>query len=119
MWSSSYDQHGVAVDEEAVAFADGLGIGGENHFATACFARCSERADEHKQSGAGEVKIREEGINDFETARRVDKDLRPATSCAEFSCRCIGGAFQHAYGSGADGNDPAAFPLGGIDGVSG
>ena len=68
------NQHRIAVAEEAVTLFDCFGVSGEDQIATACFVWSGEGADEHKKSGAWEMEIREEGIDDFEIVRGIDED---------------------------------------------
>ena len=61
------NQHGVAVAVKAVLFADG-GLVGVLH---ECVA--AEGADQYQQGRAGEMKIRQQGIDGAELVRRADK----------------------------------------------
>src|SRR5207244_1637089 len=64
-------EHRVAVAEKSITLVDGFGVGGEDQFASASFVRGGESADEHQQRGAGEMKIRQQRVNDFEYVRRM------------------------------------------------
>ena len=46
-----YQQHAVAVGEESVALADGVGVGGEDGFAAGLFV--GEGAYQHEEGGLG------------------------------------------------------------------
>lgn len=68
------DEHGVTIAEEAVALSDGFGVGVEDEFAAFGAAGGGEGADEHEEGGFGEVKVGEEGVDDFKLVGRIDEE---------------------------------------------
>jgi hypothetical protein len=100
------DEHAVAVGVEAVAFADGFLVGGEDEFAA------GEGADEHEERGTGEVEIGEERAGLLEFVGGVDEDAGAAGTRLDGAGRL---GLEDACDGGADGD--AAF--GGIEGGGG
>src|SRR4051794_40930255 len=111
MKMASEEQHGVAIAKEAIALTNGFSISVQEKFAAASFVGCGKGADQHEQGRAGEMKVRQEHIHDFEVVGRIDEDPRPAparlSSGGELRQRPK--AFQDAEGGGADCHDAAAF----------
>ena len=66
---ASDEKHTVAVAEETVLLADGVGIGGENTFAT------GEGADQHEEAGLGQVEVGEHGVDKTKTVAGGDEDV--------------------------------------------
>src|SRR5438093_3250036 len=81
-------EHRVAVAEKPVALVDRFGVSGENQFASASFVRGGKGAHEHQQRGAGEMKIRQESVNDFEFVRRMNEDA--CFAGARHNLKCAG-----------------------------
>ena len=73
-----------------------------------------ERADEHEQCGAGDVEVGEQGVHDFELARRVDEDFCAAFASDDLPVMLRGDTFQHPHTRCADGDDAAVLTLGGV-----
>src|ERR1039457_645334 len=72
---SSHNKHRITVTKEAIAFADGRGVGGQNQLAPSGLVGRSEGADEHQQCRAGEMEIGEERVHDFEVIDRKSTRL--------------------------------------------
>ena len=64
----SEDQHAVAVGEEAVALADGVGVGGENRFPS------RKSADEHQKRGLWQMEVGKKTTDYAEAIAGADED---------------------------------------------
>ena len=101
-----FDEHGVAVAEEAVAFLDGDFVDAEDVFAVV------ERGDQHQERRFRQVEVRDERFDDLELVAWVDEDACGAVACLHevfaallIEVRC---ALYCSGGSRSDGNDSAA-----------
>jgi hypothetical protein len=65
----SLDQHAVSVRVEAISLFNGVPIGGKD------FLCAGESADEHQQSGFGEMKVGEESPNETKGESGINKEI--------------------------------------------
>src|ERR1035437_11009447 len=70
----SRNEHCITVAEEAIARADGCGVGGQNQIASPGVVGRSEGADEHQERRAGQVKVGQERVRDFEVVGGMDEN---------------------------------------------
>lgn len=108
-------EHRIPVTEEAIALANGFGVGGEHEFAAGGVAGRGEGADEHEQGGAGQVEIGEERVHNLKSAGRINKNAGAAAAGKHAPVILRGDRFQNAHGGGADGNDAATGGFGFVD----
>src|SRR5205823_12262486 len=66
------DQHAIAIAIKSIALANRFRVGVQQKFAA------GERADEHEQSRARQMKIREKRIDNVKFKRQVDKQIGSA-----------------------------------------
>jgi hypothetical protein len=111
-------EHAVAVGEEAVAFADGVAVGGEDGFAAGFFV--GEGADQHEEGGLGQVEVGEQAADDAEVVAGGDEDAGLAGVGFEGLARCdLSAVLKRAGSGGSGGYDAATFGECGVDGLGG
>lgn len=104
------EEHAVAVAEEAHLLRNGLAVGGH------CVFVAGEAADEHNESGLGEVEIGEEPVGDLRGHWRVEEDAcAPGAGAHETSVR-DGARLDRPDGGSSHAEDLASRPMGVIDG---
>src|SRR5205814_6077334 len=95
----SQDQHAIAVAVKAITLADRFSIGFEQEFPA------GERAYQHEQSRARQMKIGKQKIDMSKLVGLVDKKIGRAGLRRQFSIFAPRG-LQHPHGRRPDGNDP-------------
>ena len=83
-----FEEHRVAVTEEAVALFDRMTVGGAH------LVQPGESRHQHEQRRLGQVKIREEGVDYLKRIRGKDEDVRFAGTREEFTFSVSGAGFE-------------------------
>jgi len=109
------EEHAVAVGEEAVSFANGVGVGGEDQFPAVFFS--GKGADQHKQRGLWEVEVGQEAADDPELVAGAEKDTGlSGVRLKRCACCDLSAVFEGAGSGGAGGDDAATLALCCVDG---
>src|ERR1035437_771098 len=108
--SASGNEHAIAVAEEAVSLLDGVGVGGEDSFAS------GECGNQHEQARLGQVEVGQHGVDQLELEAGGDEDFRRAGVRFE---RAAGGTersgFERADGCCPGGYDAAGTACSGVN----
>ena len=106
----STEEHAIAVAEEAVFLLDRVRVCGQHALAA------GEGADQHEETGLGQMEVGEEGADEAEVEAGRDEYFRLAGMGLQFASSGLKGTvLQSSYNRGAYGNDPTAFAHGSID----